>query len=317
MTSSRTLLACDIGGTNCRLGLFHTEGNVLLEDARRDVPTAGVPDTGALFSALINAFGRERVLSSSACAAACAGPVEGGRAALTNARAVYAEGQGEPVPFRIVNDFEAVARSVLTPAGAEAESILPGEGAPQDGVRAAAGAGTGFGCAMVIPGDPPAVLASEGGHAPFPFRGKKERAFEDFLLPRLRGRAFAETDDVVSGRGLEALHEFLTGARRPASAIGPEYLSRDCELRDMFASFYARVLRAWMLSALSFGGLWIAGGLALRNPALVRCRAFRDEILQETKAGLLAKMPVRLFADDACGLWGAAGAALDLARKRS
>jgi len=83
----------------------------------------------------------------------------------------------------------------------------------------------------------------------------------------------------------------------------------------MFASFYARALRGFMLSSLSFGGLWIAGGLALRNPGIVRCRAFRDEILQETKASLLAKMPVRLFRDDACGLWGAAGAALDLARK--
>ncbi|MDD7477986.1 MAG: glucokinase [Desulfovibrio sp.] len=313
-----TLAACDIGGTTCRLGLFHRDGSALVLTARQDVPTADVSDVPALFAAIQSAFGREALSSCAACAAACAGPVENGRVRLSNAAAEYAEGQGAPVPFRIVNDFAAVARSILTPAGEAALPVLHcGMKSSGQGVMAAIGPGTGFGCSVLIPGKPPRVMPSEGGHAPFPFRGREERAFEDFLLPRLGGRAFAETDDVVSGRGLEALHEFLSGKRMPASAIGPAYLSDDTTLRVMFASFLARACRAFMLSSLCFGGLWIAGGLALRNPGLVTCRAFRDELLRETKADLLRQMPVRLFRSDDCGLWGAAGAASDLAASLS
>ena len=314
-----TLAACDIGGTTCRLGLFHRDGTGLVLTARQDVPTGKVPDVPSLFEAIKNAFGRDELSSCAACAAACAGPVENGRVRLSNAAAEYAEGQGAPVPFRIINDFAAVARSIVTPAGEAAVPVLHCGMKPSFGqnVMAAIGPGTGFGCSVLIPGKPPRVMPSEGGHVPFPFRGREERAFEDFLLPRLGGRAFAETDDVVSGRGLEALQEFLSGKRMPAGAIGPAYLSDDTPLRAVFASFLARACRAFMLSSLCFGGLWIAGGLALRNPGLVTCRAFRDELLQETKSDLLAQMPVRLFRSDDCGLWGAAGAASDLASSLS
>ena len=58
---------------------------------------------------------------------------------------------------------------------------------------------------------------------------------------------------------------------------------------------------------LSTGGLYIAGGLAARTPAIVShgefCREFR---LSATMKDLLAVMPVYLMTDQESGLWGAA-----------
>lgn len=93
-----TLAACDIGGTTCRLGLFHRDGTGLVLTARQDVPTGKVPDVPSLFEAIKNAFGRDALSSCAACAAACAGPVENGRVRLSNAAAEYAEGQGRLSP---------------------------------------------------------------------------------------------------------------------------------------------------------------------------------------------------------------------------
>ena len=58
-----TLAACDIGGTTCRLGLFHRDGTGLVLTARQDVPTGKVPDVPSLFEAIKNAFGRDALSS--------------------------------------------------------------------------------------------------------------------------------------------------------------------------------------------------------------------------------------------------------------
>ena len=68
-----------------------------------------------------------------------------------------------------------------------------------------------------------------------------------------------------------------------------------------------------MLATLCRGGLWIAGGIAVKNRAIARSRAFRDEIVQGRHAAMLKTFPVYLFMSEAAGLWGAARLAWDLA----
>ena len=162
-----TLAACDIGGTTCRLGLFHRDGTGLVLTARQDVPTGKVPDVPSLFEAIKNAFGRDALSSCAACAAACAGPVENGRVRLSNAAAEYAEGQGAPVPFRIINDFAAVARSILTPAGEAAVPVLHCDMKPSSGQSVMAAIGPGSAVPSSFRGCRPASCLQREGMFPF------------------------------------------------------------------------------------------------------------------------------------------------------
>ena len=78
------------------------------------------------------------------------------------------------------------------------------------------------------------------------------------------------------------------------------------ELCASYARFYGRACRDWMLATLCRGGLWIAGGIAIKNRGIARSKAFRDEIAQGRHARMLKAIPVYLFNSETAGLWGAA-----------
>lgn len=74
-----------------------------------------------------------------------------------------------------------------------------------------------------------------------------------------------------------------------------------------FARFYGRASRNYALSVLPFGGFYISGGVATKNPFLVDNDTFRDEFVNSpVKRKLLETIPVRLLRDPFSGLWGAA-----------
>ena len=306
--------AADIGGTSCRTALFAAEGGTPELVASRTVPTASVHDTAGLhdaFEGLCADTGAD-LRSVRGTAVAVAGPVLDGTAQLTNAGLTLSEAEGRhlfPGCFRIINDFEAVSRAILSPEGRRVRHVCGPEPRTEDrNVRAAVGAGTGFGCSAILDGGGrPVILASEAGHTGFPFQDGEEQAFHAFLREK-RNLAWVDVDSVVSGRGLEALHAFLTGEELPAAKIGARFLAPEGgnPLKTLFARFYARACRGWMLSTVCRGGLWIAGGIAIRNPTLITCPAFGEELVQGVYADLIRSMPVSLFTDPGCGLWGAA-----------
>ena len=119
---------------------------------------------------------------------------------------------------------------------------------------------------------------------------------------------------MLSGRGLENLHRFLTGDALTAARIAglPDFeASETCAL---FARFYGRFCRDRALAALPRGGVVITGGVAGRSPALVRHAAFREAFLRMTPPfdAVLAAVPVWLNRDPSAGLWGAAQAGMEL-----
>ncbi|KKM06376.1 hypothetical protein LCGC14_1744630, partial [marine sediment metagenome] len=148
-------------------------------------------------------------------------------------------------------------------------------------------------------------MPSEGGHSAFPFREGREQEFNRFLIKRL-GVSYPSIDNVVTGGGMALLHEFLTGNPITPHQV-PEHLEEGSETLLWGARFLARVARDFALDTLSTGGLFIAGGVAARSPALVRHEAFGAEFRDSQKhAGLLERIPVSLITDEASGLWGAA-----------
>lgn len=178
---------------------------------------------------------------------------------------------------------------------------------PSRGPIGIIGAGTGLGTASLIRDSHGSwlPLPAEGGHVIFPFIGKEEEAFQDFAA-REFGLACLSGDHVLSGRGLRLLHLFLTGERREAHEIAAEALGSETGTLRWYARFYARACRNWALSTLCTGGLFITGGIALRNPLVTECAAFRETFYEGSHRGLLERIPVRRFTDMNSGLWGSA-----------
>ena len=62
-----------------------------------------------------------------------------------------------------------------------------------------------------------------------------------------------------------------------------------------------------MLETVSTGGLFLAGGVAAKNPIIVENPAFGESVrATRTHRELIGSMPISLMTDEESGLWGAA-----------
>lgn len=314
------ILAADIGGTNCRLGLFKLMKNKLVMDKAAWVETGSI----AHADTLMNAFEREldfEPAKASAVSVAIAGPVDDcckGRLSNGTLELDFTELNVGEKRYFLLNDFMGQAYAVLSPEGEKARLITGPKNGSISGVKAVIGAGTGLGQALLVPLDGSSkakashwvAVASENGHSAFPFVNGAENDFHTFLRTKLR-IPYATGDETVTGRGLSALHEFLTGEKLTPAQVGAKALGKDTPTLKWFSRFYARACRNWMLSTMCEGGLWIAGGIAAQNPMVINGAYFIEELYNspyhsKTWDDYLHSVPVFLLEDTNSGLWGAA-----------
>lgn len=317
------IATADIGGTNCRFGLFELEEGRLALRKSVWIATNTLADTPGFMAACARELELELRMAK-ILVAAIAGPVENlERGALSNGSLRLDFGPAKcarPLPsIFIINDFMAQAYAMLTRCGEEAILVAGPEKGPENATRAIIGAGTGLGQAMLIntaayaPSCGWLALPSENGHAAFPFVGDAENDFHKFIREYL-GIPYATGDDVLTGRGLRALHLFLTGKEMEPALVGKTALGADTETLAWYSRFYGRACRNWMLATMCFGGLWIAGGIAAQNVSCVQSPYFNNELYNHPKwREMLETIPARLMVDKDSGLWGAARAGMLLA----
>ena len=319
------IFAADIGGTNARFALFtEHEGNLALKvsvwEKSADLHTA---------EDVLHAMQRQLqtpLAKGDALVIALAGPTCGLQGKLTNGP-LHLDLSGVEqrlglLSCQLVNDFTAQAFAMLTPAGTGAKPVRGRalSTAEPPLTKAILGAGTGLGAASLVCCGAAAgnghwlALPSEAGHAAFAFAGAEEHAYQAFLAREL-GCEFPTVENVLCGEGLSVLHYYLTGQFFYPPAVGEHALSADTPTLQWYARFLGRFCRQWILSTLCRGGLWIAGGIAAKNPLCVEHPVF----LQELAAGLdvggvVNATPVLLITDANSGLWGAARAALERQR---
>lgn len=299
------ILAADIGGTNCRLALYERKAGSLAQMARASLPTCDIPHTNALLAAFESELGISPH-AANAVVVALAGPVENGlRGKLTNGKLETDFTGYCRNAFYVINDFTAQAYAVM--GNVPARHIAGGHGACATATRAIVGAGTGLGQAILTcNGSEWIVLPSENGHTEFPFVTGAENSFHDFLRQKFNVER-ASRDDVIAGRGLACLHEFLTGHQLTPAQVGEQALQKETPTLAAYAAFYGRICRNWMLAALSMGGLYITGGIAAQNPLCVTCGHFMAELYNCAHfEELLRQIPVYLVEDQDSGLYGAA-----------
>lgn len=330
------VIAADVGGTNTKVGFARVEAGrpVLLE--KHVYPSQEYP---GLEDILEQFLARPTVaLHARALEAACfavAGPVDQGRAKLTNLpwqldQAAIAQRFGLP-HVRIINDFAAAGLGVDHLAPDDLLTLQRGE--PEDRAqRIILGAGTGLGVALLDWDEGGyEVHASEAGHMDF----APTDARQDALLAHLR-QAFARVsyERVVCGAGLVRIFCFIeeTDAARPSRELkdamstgDPAKAITDFALNgrdetavralDLFVTAYGAFAGNMALAMLARGGVYVAGGIAPKIAAKLEDGTFMRAFTAKGRfSRLLGSMPVHVVMNEHVGLYGALAEAARLAR---
>jgi len=318
------ILAADIGGTNSRFGFFELESGAD-EPRLRNIarfPTTEAPSLPALLARL---FSEPQHFTPAACdlaVFAVAGPVQGHVCRPPNIKWNIDLHEITNIGLKrgaLLNDFAAQAFACRSRAVREAVVLQSGRADREihGGTIAVLGAGTGLGhCALVADsaGDYVAV-ASEAGHAAFPFVGEEEYAYAEYVR-RTSQLAYCHGDAIVTGGGLSRLHAFLTGESLTPAEVSAR-LPQSPRTAEWFARFYGRAARNYALSVLALGGVYLAGGVAARNPVLVRHPAFLQEFQRSpSHSEMLSGLPVVLNKNQDSGVYGAALFAAQRLRSR-
>ncbi len=308
----KRILAADIGGTHSRFAYFQVDGNGALSLVEtRWIDTAKSTSLSHLMSLLKDTTFSLSVDQSDIAVLAVAGPVIKG--AYSNPPNIDwnidVSNSAEDFKLKrclLINDFAAQAYACRTRVMDTARQVVSGQIDP-DATLAVIGAGTGLGMAALTPDSAGEYVAvpSEGGHSALPFESPAELDFMKFLIHEL-GVPYVETEYVVSGGGLSLIHQFLSGEKLTAAEVGSS-VSQDSETIQWMACFYGRACRNYTLQVLARGGVYIAGGVAAKLPAIVIHPEFEQQFRSsKTMRAMLEKIPVFLNKNEESGLWGAA-----------
>jgi len=274
MTQPPLCLVADIGGTNTRVAL--ADGARIRPDSVRRFGNSGFPGLDPILARYLAESGVTSV--DGACVAA-AGPVKDGVATMTNLDwtidgATLTRATGART-VSILNDLQAPGYALghIAP-----QNLRPLMMAPQvpGGTMLVINVGTGFNAAAVH--DTPwgrMVTASECGHVNMPVRTEADLRLAHFVES---AHGFPGVEDVISGRGLERLHAFVTAEAGAAADLPAARIMAAIDAGDPLAAQTARLFTRLLgaeagnlaLIHLPFGGIYLVGGVA---------RAFADHLL--------------------------------------
>jgi len=326
------ILAGDIGGTKCNFTLFEDADGVLHPKFRHTLPTkSGASLESLLDQSRAEAKRQGQALELTAAAFGVAGAVVGDRVLSSNLpwpvdkQAVAAVLHLPPEKVILLNDLVAAAASL---AHLKNEDLLK----LNDGTRverapmALIAAGTGLGEAILFwDGQRYQISPSEASLTDFAPRNDREF----LLLQSLRHRMpRVVTEEIVSGRGFRAIHQIIfPGVQHAffdepgvdaAATITQQAFAVSCtacvETLQIWTEAYGAEAGNMALRILPFGGVYVAGGIALKIlPKLKEggfVRAFSDKMKLSTA---LAKIPIYVILNEEAPVIGAAYEALAIA----
>lgn len=332
-----TLLAGDIGGTKTLLSLHAADGLETLAQERYS--SADWPDLAAMIHHFLEGVRPAGHAHPAVACLAVAGPVQGGRARLTNLPWSLEEdglARACAIPcVELVNDF-AVLIYGLPHLQAHQQAELRAGSAQPEAPLLILGAGTGLGVAIGVPGPGGLqALASEAAHGEFAPRSQAEWELKQWLRQDLAIERVS-IERVVSGTGLGhvarwllsrapqgAAHPLVAVARdwhEPASAQGerPDLpaavaaaaVTGDPLARaalDLWLGAYGSVCGDLALACLPRGGIWLAGGTAAKLLSELRSPTFREAFLAKGRlTSVLEPIPIQAVTDPAIGSFSAA-----------
>ncbi len=324
------ILAGDVGGTKCNLGLFLQEGRALRSVFQHRLATRDY----ARFEDLVEDFLKQ---ATTADENANQPPID---AAGLGVAGVVVEGRhySENLPWvvdsaalarklnlkdiRLLNDLTATALSLEWLSGSDFVPLNLGAAMP-NATRVVIAAGTGLGEALLFwDGNKYQVAAAEGGQADFAPRAEREIQLLRHLKLQL---PHVSCEEIVSGRGFRRIHEFLDPSISHESFVSPEGnaaseitqrgLGLSCtvcaETLDFWTEIFGAATGNFALQTMALGGIHIAGGIAVRILPKLQDGAFFKSFCGTSKlAPVLARIPISVVVNEDAPMLGAAYEAL-------
>jgi glucokinase len=299
--AGEAVLLGDIGATNARFALLAggTLGPVAWIEVARHRSFADAVDA-VLKSEFDGAAASDAVL-------AVAGPVESGRAALTNSSWTVDAGEIRSRfafnKVRIINDFEATALSLPHLGDEDLYRIGEGRAVPH-AAKVVLGPGSGLGVAGLVGEEGRwIVVAGEGGHATMAATTRRE----DAILEHLRARfGHVSAERLLSGPGLENLYRAIAAIEGVEAPLGNPVEITNAALNassptavaalDLFCAVLGSFAGNLALAYGARGGVYIAGGIAPRILHHLASSSFRRRFEEKGRMkSYLAAIPTQVI----------------------
>jgi glucokinase len=328
------LLAGDVGGTKTTVILFSVAGGSLSVKFRLRVATRDFASPVELLKHVIQQARSEGVATDDIGIAslACAGAVIDDRVVTNNLpwvveAASLAEGlQLQPKNILLLNDLVGAAASLPHLSNEDLlplNNAVPKERAP----KALIAAGTGLGEALLFwDGTRYRIFPSEASLTDFAPRNDREMLLVHSLRDRMPR---VSCEEIVSGRGFRAIHQIIFPGVQHAwfddpsvdAAVQITHLALEggcpacVETLQMWTEAYAAEAGNMALRVLPFGGVYVAGGIALKilpkmkDGTFVRVFSDKSKLSRE-----LARIPIYVVLNEDAPVLGAAYEALAMGR---
>jgi len=325
------ILAGDVGGTKCNLALFAEKKGKLTTVFKQRFASKEF----ASFDLIVKEFSRQAAahLKNDKIIAAgfgVAGPVIDNHVRATNlpwvvdARILAQEVATDKIV--LMNDLGATGHSIEHLEPSEFVVLNPGKPEP-GGTRALIAAGTGLGQSFLVwDGARYRIAPSEGGHADY-----APHTDQQIELLRFMRRRYPQVswELILSGRGFRTLHEFLAPTVKhpsfedPDSDPAPEItrlgLAKSCpvcvETLDLWTAIYGAEAGNLALKVLALGGVYVAGGIAVKIIEKIKDGKFFTAFQDKWKfEAMMQNIPVSVVLNESAPLLGAAYEALAATR---
>ncbi|SET50533.1 glucokinase [Thalassotalea agarivorans] len=301
-------VVADIGGTNIRIGISTGSGIVTRIEKKK---CAEYPSLQAVLAEYIEEKGLTEKRINMCLAIAC--PVENDLVVMTNLPWQFSKTElKQELNLRklfVINDYTAIAFSVPLLNSKQKVQIGEGTSVPNKPISIC-GPGTGLGVAHIQPQFGHwHHIACEGGHTDFAPVDETEINILSFLLKKYEHVSY---EQLLSGLGLEQIYQAIhpDNAQRSASEITASALAKDDEVAEETLAQFCRTLGSFAgnlaLTVGSFGGVYIAGGIAPRFVEYIESSDFRQRF--EAKGRLSSfnqNIPTYVITESQPGLIGA------------
>ena len=332
------ILAGDIGGTKCNLAAFAQHGSTIELVFQNRYATRDFSSFEQLVDAFRNEASQHAGMEGDAHFVAAgfgvAGTVLDGRLHAINLPWILDTAALAATLSLRVEDIVLINDLVATACGIDKlpphDFLALNEVVSQPHAnKALIAAGTGLGEAMLFwDGARYHAAPSEGGAADFAARTDREVQLLNFLRQRLPR---VSCEEVFSGRGFRRVHEFLDPSVSHASfdelagdsarEITQNAIARTCpvcvETLDLWIDSFGSEAGNLALRVLAYGGVYLAGGIALKILAKLREGSFaRAFAAKAPLTSVLARIPIFVILNEDAPLLGAAYEAHSLAQTR-
>ena len=335
------LLAGDIGGTNTKFGIFGVRGKNLFILESFHFQSKKLKNLYSAINEAIAYANQNHKIKIVKCCLGVAGPLtpEKDYVKVMNAnlglikKELLKESGLKYV--LLINDFEAIGYGINMVSKDDIRQIKNGKSHEKEPILAI-GAGTGLGKTLLIYNEhykSYVPLPSEVHHSDFAAQNELEFDLVNFIKKYRKIMQNVTIGDLLSGDGLANIYAFLRKNRAynltefakeiEKSGIQPEMISKYrkidsicMETFKIFKSIYARIAKNLALDALPFGGIYIAGGIAQKNPEIFDKEFVNIFESNQRMSHILKRIPIYLILNENIGLLGAGFAGAKFLAKR-